>query len=148
MVYEERLEIKQRAVMDMKERLYYLTPEDIEFQVAYRNLEFLQKSYQCCGIEDYTDWKNSTANQLGVDVPDSCCEFNMKGCGMDALGNGGVHIHKRGCVTGISEDIEDNAETARGVVAALILVQITMCAVAFLLRKRMRKSHLATIICR
>ena len=49
-VFANRDKIERRTVMEMKDGLYNHTPEDIEYQVVYRNLDFLQRSYKCCGI--------------------------------------------------------------------------------------------------
>jgi len=39
----------------------------------------LQENMHCCGIMNYTDWKNNTWFEHNNDVPDSCCR-NLEKC--------------------------------------------------------------------
>ena len=55
----------------------------------------LQLAFECCGVDGYTDWTNTTYK----DLPDSCCISVSKGCGTDALGDPSKlkNIYKKGC---------------------------------------------------
>ena len=52
-------------------------------QVTLKIISFL-KQLQCCGAQEYMDWKNTTFGGAG-DVPDSCCITDAHACGKGVL---------------------------------------------------------------
>lgn len=38
---------------------------------------------KCCGVNNYTDWRNSTQMADTDDVPDSCCIHKATNCGVN-----------------------------------------------------------------
>ncbi|XP_040277035.1 tetraspanin-36-like [Bufo bufo] len=58
-------------------------------------IDFIQHELQCCGIENYTSWENTTWFQFNHSVPVSCCKRNETDCQgkLDALNK----INTEGC---------------------------------------------------
>jgi CD63 antigen len=38
----------------------------------------VQSDFQCCGVTQYTDWKNTTFSERVKGVPDSCCKIEAR----------------------------------------------------------------------
>ena len=53
--------------------------------VEYNKLIFVQ--YKCCGIYNYTDWRDNAYYNETNSVPDSCCKNETVKCGRDGLQN-------------------------------------------------------------
>jgi len=104
----------------------------------------IQKDLKCCGVETYTDWKNTTFNHpenaTKYDVPDSCCiDGPTQGCGKDQLDQN-THkdgtIYEKGCLKTFEDYIEDNAYIVGGAGAGLGVLQILVLVGSFCLAKR------------
>ena len=77
----------------------------------------MQQELECCGVDTYTDWSNTTFNQNGktYNAPDSCCiAGNTQGCGKDALKKSNGTIYEKGCLKTFEDYIEDNAYIVGG----------------------------------
>ena len=115
-------------------------PDNIEYQGVVKTWDSLQQGYECCGIESYMDWKNATKFSQERNVPDSCCHIQSSNCGINKLVDGNnATIYTMGCVAKLYKDLEDNAALAGGIGAALAVIQIATCIVAFSLGRRMRE---------
>ena len=139
-VYLYKDEAEQTITMAMKDGMHNYRPDSIDYQGVTKTWDALQQGYQCCGIDTYVDWKNATEFSQGRDVPDSCCTNEFVRCGEDALTNEGKNVYKTGCFKKFTNDLEENAALAGGVGAALGLIQIITCIIAFVLGRKMRKS--------
>ena len=106
----------------------------------------MQKELKCCGVDTYTDWKNTTFNnpdnttKYGNDVPDSCCiDGPTQDCGKDQL-DPNTHkngtIYEKGCLKTFEDYIEDNAYIVGGAGAGLGVLQILVLVGSFCLAKR------------
>jgi len=105
----------------------------------------IQRNLDCCGVDTYMDWKNTTFNHpensttYGNNVPDSCCITESDGCGKDQLNpstHGNGTIYEKGCFKTFEDDIEDNAYIVGGAGAGLGVLQILVLVGAFCLSKR------------
>jgi len=137
-IYKEPAEA---AILNsMKEGMKNYQPDNMEYQGVVTAWDNLQQGYTCCGIETYVDWKNATQFSHGKDVPDSCCQIDSQGCGANILmGGSTATIYTTGCVSKLYSDLEENAALAMGIGAALGVVQLLTCIVAFVLGCRMQK---------
>ena len=104
----------------------------------------IQTDLKCCGVDTYTDWKNTTFNHpvnfTKYDVPDSCCiDGQTQGCGKDQLDTN-THkngtIYEKGCLKTFEDYIEDNAYIVGGAGAGLGVLQILVLVGSFCLAKR------------
>jgi len=104
----------------------------------------IQKDLKCCGVDTYTDWKNTTfnhpKNMTKYDVPDSCCiDGPTQDCGKDQL-DPNTHkngtIYEKGCLKTFEDYIEDNAYIVGGAGAGLGVLQILVLVGSFCLAKR------------
>ena len=99
----------------------------------------MQKKFKCCGVESYTDWRNSTfikqsEKNEGLKTPISCCKTPSPGCSKRdhpsniyrVLGN-----RQMGCLIELEEFIRDHlfvlAITGVAVACLEVLVIIFAC---------------------
>lgn len=114
-------------------------PDNITYQGVTKTWDSLQQGYECCGIKTYMDWENASFSE-GKNVPNSCCLIEVSNCGKDMLTSSNVAtIYTTGCVLKFTNDLEDNAALAGGIGAALAVIQVATCIVAFVLGRKMRK---------
>jgi len=98
----------------------------------------VQQDLKCCGVDTYTDWKNTTFNQNGKtnNAPDSCCKAgNTHDCGKSALKSNGT-IYEKGCLKTFEDDIEDSAYIVGGTGAGLGVLQILVLIGSFYIAKK------------
>jgi glucan phosphoethanolaminetransferase (alkaline phosphatase superfamily) len=139
-VYFYKDQTEAAILNSMKEGMNNYQPDNVEYMGVVNAWDNLQESYQCCGIESYTDWKNATEFSQGRDVPDSCCQTELQNCGKNKLIDGQTEtIYTTGCVSKFYTDMEENTALAGGVGAALGIIQLATCIIAFALGCRMRK---------
>jgi len=87
----------------------------------------MQSDFGCCGVNSYTDWKNTTAFAKTNDVPDTCCKVFTEGCGKGGA-TGTDKIHTTGCFVKFEQFIVGNAATAAGVgVGVIVLLFLGIC---------------------
>jgi len=103
----------------------------------------IQHDLKCCGVDRYTDWKNTTFNQqgnttkYGDDVPDSCCiNGPTTGCVNGQLSTQNLTIYEKGCLKTFEDYIEDNAYIVGGAGAGLGVLQILVLIGSFCIAKR------------
>ena len=124
----------------MKDGMKNYQPDNIEYQGVVKAWDQLQQGYKCCGIQTYMDWKNATEFSYEKNVPDSCCQIEISGCGINKLVDGKTEIiYTNGCVSKLYSDLEQNAALAGGIGGGLAIIQLLTCIVAFALGCRMRK---------
>lgn len=84
--------------------------------LLHSEVEFIQSSYRCCGINNYTDWQETPwAKQNNDTVPNSCCR--------DRLCNGtnpatDANVFQVGCLSKVESDFSRYL----GLIAAFALV--------------------------
>ena len=99
----------------------------------------IQQDLECCGVDTYTDWTNTTFNHNGKtkNAPDSCCiAGNTNDCGNDALIKSNGTIYEKGCLKTFEDYIEDNAYIVGGAGAGLGVLQILVLIGSFCLAKK------------
>merc|ERR1712066_576201 len=73
--------------------------------------DIIQRELDCCGTQEYLDWKNASFS-ANSDVPDSCCLSTIEGCGKGVLTltleEAKMKIHTDGCFLGFSDMIQEN----------------------------------------
>ena len=66
----------------------------------------VQSGFQCCGVNNWTDWQNVTNRFLLAEaVPDSCCRKRSKGCGESPSGE---IVYSQGCYDTFSRAFTEN----------------------------------------
>jgi len=101
--------------------------------------DVIQHESQCCGVDGFQDWANTTFGKSG-NVPDSCCIQEQVGCGTGAIANPDK-INQQGCFAKFEKTILGNVAWAIGIgvaVAVLILIGICIaCCQARTMKERM-----------
>ena len=140
-VYLKQDKVKDTLLMSLTEGMMKYEPENKEFDKFVTTWDNLQRGYDCCGIENYFDWKNGSQYLKGTDVPDSCCEIYEKECGKDILLQENItSIHSEGCILKLYSDIEDNAVLVMGIGGTLVLFQVLTSISAFVLGHNIGKT--------
>jgi len=107
--------------------------------------DVMQHEIQCCGVKNYTDWKNTTFSE-GKNVPDSCCRDYTQGCGTNILVNPSQEeVDKRvytvGCVTELGNQVEHKAGVFAGIGVGIAFIQLIGMIFACLLARAIRSSY-------
>ncbi|KAM9848554.1 tetraspanin-33 [Aulostomus maculatus] len=137
------------VVMERTERLMiravvrYREDQDLE-----NAIDFIQKKFQCCGVQSYQDWSQNIYFQCSdtnpsleaCGVPFSCCVDlqnqtvlnTMCGYGMQQLGQrlAGQDVFTVGCLEKIIRWAKNNLLLVGGLTAGLLLLEICMMCLA------------------
>lgn len=98
--------------------------------------DLVQKNLECCGVENYKDWKNVTAFIDGT-VPDSCCTGGqVENCGKAQAPVDPTTIFTEGCYNKFSGEFVSNLNIVGGVAAGVALGEMIAIAFACCLGKR------------
>ncbi|ETE69983.1 hypothetical protein L345_04210, partial [Ophiophagus hannah] len=74
---------------------------------ATKTVDILQAEFQCCGVENYIDWQNTTFGLRFSSVPKSCCKVPVESC-----------------VTDLNEDIVGINQEVTGILLCYMLLKI------------------------
>lgn len=99
-----------------------------------------QQALHCCGVNNYTDWKNTTWAGGDDKVPDSCCKQKNLGCGENP-GKKLDKIYQKGCYVAFETFIEENIYLVGGAGIGIALFQLLAVIVGCCLGKRMRDNE-------
>lgn len=136
----------------MKAIVRYREDRDLE-----NAIDFIQKKFQCCGVESYQDWSHNVYFQCSdtnpsveaCGVPFSCCLHlqnqtvlnTMCGYGMQQLeeDSAGRDIFTIGCLEGIVSWAKNNLLLVAGLTAGLLLLEVCMICLAAAQISRIKK---------
>ncbi|XP_049911545.1 tetraspanin-33 [Epinephelus moara] len=144
--------MERTEMLMMKAIVRYREDHDLE-----NAIDFIQKKFQCCGVESYMDWSHNayfecsdTNPSLEVcGVPFSCCVRlqnqtvlnTMCGYGMQQLKEGPAaqDIFTIGCLEKIVSWAKNNLLLVAGLTASLLLLEICMICLAAAQISRIKK---------
>ncbi|XP_044218178.1 tetraspanin-33 [Thunnus albacares] len=127
----------------MKAIIRYREDQDLE-----NAIDFIQKKFQCCGVESYKDWSHNVYFECSdtnpsleaCGVPFSCCVHlqnqtvlnTMCGYGMQQLkdSSAGHDVFTVGCLEKIVSWAKNNLLLVAGLTAGLLLLEICMICLA------------------
>ncbi|XP_030052646.1 CD63 antigen [Microcaecilia unicolor] len=110
----------------------YNATKDIE-----EALDDIQRSFNCCGAANYTDWYQYPPFSLSKSVPDSCCINETKDCGKASSSP----IHPEGCVKKVNELIKKNVVIVAGVALGIAFFELLGIIFACCLMKGIRSGY-------
>ena len=113
----------QRKTYDKTQRLFGNYSNENLPKTVKEIVDRIQRSYQCCGIEQASDWTNEFTDHTSV--PDSCCQQVVPGCGRNALTTASTNIYLHGCASILFDDL-------RKKYSALIAMNIILAVFALL----------------
>ncbi|XP_022797844.1 tetraspanin-6-like [Stylophora pistillata] len=97
-------------------------------------IDTLQTKDHCCGVNYYTDWRNTKygARRVYV-VPDSCCKTNEYACGYQfKLDN----INRRGCLEVIKRSVRTHLGIVKIMGIIFLLVKVGKVIAIVVIRKK------------
>ncbi|XP_054826220.1 tetraspanin-6-like [Eublepharis macularius] len=100
----------------------------------------LQRQFQCCGAENYTDWLNTTFGSLSPSVPTSCCKKDVESCVTD-LTKERFHINQEGCVLKLKNWVEEQLIIFGGVGLFIGLTQLTGILLCYMLLRMLKENY-------
>ncbi|XP_045176351.1 CD82 antigen-like [Mercenaria mercenaria] len=127
----------EKSTIETKIRQQLLS--DVENYNNKSNLDFVQGKFECCGADNYTNYRNSyyfnSQDSITAYVPDSCCKsededhkipVDREACQLAAkLGHtNDTNLFTTGCFNIIQELIEDNSAILIGVSAGIIVLEV------------------------
>ncbi|NXY79333.1 TSN1 protein, partial [Glareola pratincola] len=86
------------------------------------------KEFKCCGLNNYTDFTNSTWYETNEVYPDACCNFKQP-CNATLAAKSNV----TGCFDQILEEVKTNAGVVGGVAAGIAALEIAAMVVSMYL---------------
>lgn len=102
--------------------------------------DVVQADFQCCGVESYLDWKNTTFGAQ-KNVPMTCCKTPVEGCGNDIFSKPlpDTIINTQGCFKKMEELIVNNVAAVAGVGVGIAVFQVLAVIVSCFLAASMRR---------
>jgi len=100
----------------------------------------LQHEFSCCGVVSYQDWLNTSFSLSTSSVPDSCCVYDVVGCGRDILLTG-ARIYRSGCLDSLSNMVRDNVAMVGGTVIAIAFIQFVVLIFSVCLATNIRLGY-------
>ncbi|XP_077176547.1 tetraspanin-6-like [Paroedura picta] len=100
----------------------------------------LQRQFQCCGAENYTDWLNTTFGSVSSAVPTSCCKLDGKSCVVD-LRKEGANINQQGCVVKLRGWVEEHLIMFGGIGLFIGLTQLTGILLCYMLLRMLKENY-------
>lgn len=106
----------------------------------------VQHELQCCGAQEYKDWKNTTYAQTnGNAVPDSCCYSDVVGCGAGlldkAVEEASKIIYTTGCLEKFQTLIAKNIAGVGGVGVGIAFIQFIGLIFSVCLAREIKKEY-------
>lgn len=90
--------------------------------------DLVQMQFDCCGIDNYTNWLDTEFGQADSSTPYSCCLVPTANCSVGAAAlppsEAARIIHTTGCVQAVSADIQRHLPTVAATIAVLVGVQV------------------------
>ena len=105
-----------------------------------KGVDSLQRQFQCCGAENYTDWLNTTFGFLSSSVPRSCCKVPVESCVTD-LSKYTIGINQQGCVLKLKNWVEEHMAVFGGVGIFIGLAQLSGILFCYLLLKILKENY-------
>lgn len=110
------------------------------------SLDHAQHDLQCCGVHNYTDWKDYKYDETNPNsVADGCCKDMTPDCGLGVLSKSTEEIEKlifeRGCYGAIKDDLQ--SVTIGLGVACIILALVQLLSISCACGIAKRSSHYA-----
>jgi len=101
-------------------------------------LAVVHQKFECCGVEEVTDWVNSTLG--GSSVPDSCCREVTPGCGQGSLRKES-NIFLRGCAEPIFVYLQTKYKMLVGINFAVMALAFLTAVAGFLFERHIRQQY-------
>jgi len=130
-VYVYRTDARELITKTMTESLKNYNRDEHEgVTLPWDNI---QKEYECCGVNNFTDWEGTPAFNETNDVPDFCCKTITLGCGKGASDTD--KIYKTGCFVKFEGFVVDNVAIVGGIgVGFIILLFFGICVSCYVAR--------------
>ncbi|XP_075049845.1 tetraspanin-36-like [Mixophyes fleayi] len=116
LVYKEKIDPELQKNMDALFKKF--DGKNVESSAV----DFIQEELQCCGVNNYTSWQNTTWLQVNGSVPLSCCRKNVTDCQgkLDALDK----IYTEGCEAKLQTVVHKVLGFAMIVILGLALIEL------------------------
>lgn len=96
-----------------------------------KSWDLIQNTFDCCGVDNYTDWKGKPfQNGVETTAPDSCCTNESEGCGAGQLTIPAGSIHTEGCYPDFEEFVESKIFLVGGIGIGIALFQLISVIIA------------------
>lgn len=104
-------------------------------------IDDLQQLFKCCGANKTSDWASVMPFNGTLDLPDSCCINQTKGCGKGQDIPTSTTIHKDGCVKGIKDWFDKNLKIIAGVAIGIAAFEVLGIIFACCLMRGIRSGY-------
>lgn len=108
-----------------------------EIQFVWDNL---QRDFECCGIDNATDWTPPFVNNLDG-IPMSCCDVTIGAVGTSNCTLTSPSLHHAGCMNAFASFAEKHAAKIAGVGIGLAVIQLVGIFLSSYLAKSIRNCY-------
>lgn len=141
----------ERAVQESMKEVFGRYGEENDPAVTFA-LDRAQQKLQCCGVDTFHEWDNSTFGMVSGDVPDGCCRTKVQGCGqgvllgpnattpVDATAAEATLVHPRGCFSTVRGQLAGGAPVFIASFVIFVLIQTACVYFAFSAAKKISMS--------
>jgi hypothetical protein len=123
---------REETIQNFGSRIGFTIPHYGDREDVRKAVDKVQRYWDCCGIEDPSDWNKSPVYQcmntnaaVPCGVPDSCCVQETKGCGV-GMRSGGLtrNLNQRGCKLSFQGWVERNLDAIGATALAMAILHI------------------------
>jgi CD63 antigen len=128
-------EFINKALTDTMKR--YNTTNNTEITMLW---DRVQNNFNCCGVNNYTDWQNENSTTHG-EIPISCCSFVSGSTGTVTCNANTTGLHREGCLDAFGDYIEGHATSIESVGLTLAIIQLLGIVLSCYLSKQIRSDY-------
>jgi len=142
--YMMRSQVHEIAETNMEKGLLNYGKEGAQGVTETWNI--IQHELHCCGAQEYHDWVNTTfSGDKDGNVPDSCCQTDVEGCGAGILNKSPEEaakvIYTKGCLSKFEELIVGNVATVGSLGVVIALIQVVGVIFACCLARNIKSQY-------
>ncbi|XP_070592996.1 tetraspanin-6-like [Erythrolamprus reginae] len=104
-----------------------------------KGVDIFQAQFQCCGVDNFTDWQNTTFGLISSSIPKSCCRVPVENCVTNL--NDLFGINQQGCLLKLKTWTERNVSALGGLAVLVIIGQVTGIALCYILLKIINENY-------
>ncbi|NXY84620.1 CD63 protein, partial [Alcedo cyanopectus] len=129
---------KDRVRSVLEDRLWEAMNKYGEDEVSTQAVDELQREFECCGANNYTDWATLERFKVSDTVPRSCCRSNETSCNVHPTPS---TVYDTGCLQNIEVWVKKNILIVAAVALGIAFFEVLGIIFACCLMKGIRSGY-------